>query len=114
VGAELLGIVTGLGKATLQAGRTLLSLLPGLGRIAPAAPATDTALSSALRQHFTPLSGLSYLVFVLLYVPCAATLGAIKAEFGWRWAAFSAGYQTGTAYLAAVLVFQVGRLAGFA
>ncbi|MFZ1710933.1 MAG: ferrous iron transporter B, partial [Anaerolineae bacterium] len=72
------------------------------------------ALSSALRQHFTPLSGLSYLVFVLLYVPCAATLGAIKAEFGWRWAAFSAGYQTGMAYLAAVLVFQVGRLAGFA
>ncbi|MBK9234151.1 MAG: ferrous iron transporter B [Anaerolineae bacterium] len=57
VGAELLGIVTGLGKATLQAGRTLLSLLPGLGGIAPAAPATDTALSSALRQHFTPLSG---------------------------------------------------------
>ena len=113
-GAELLGIVTGLGDATVQAGRTLLSLAPGLGSLAPAAPASDTALSSALRQHFTPLSGISYLVFVLLYVPCVATLGAIKAEFGWRWAAFSAFYQTGIAYLLAVLVFQAGRLAGFA
>ncbi|MBK9234177.1 MAG: hypothetical protein IPO15_25905 [Anaerolineae bacterium] len=89
----------------------LLSLLPGLGGIAPCAGHRHGP-GAALRQHFTPLSGLSYLVFVLLYVPCAATLGAIKAEFGWRWAAFSAGYQTGMAYLAAVLVFQVGRLAG--
>ena len=113
-GAELLGIVTGLGDATVQAGRTLLSLAPGLGSLAPAAPVSDTALSSALRQHFTPLSGISYLVFVLLYVPCVATLGAIKAEFGWRWAALSAFYQTGIAYLLAVLVFQAGRLAGFA
>ncbi len=112
--AELLGIATGLGDATVQAGRSLLSLVPGLGGLGPETPAADTALSRALRQHFTPLSGLSYLVFVLLYVPCAATLGAIKAEFGGRWAAFSALYQTGIAYLAAVLVFQVGRLAGFA
>ena len=114
VKSELLGVVVGLRDATVQAGRALLSLAPGLGGVAAPPPAADTALSRALRQHFTPLSGLAYLVFVLLYVPCVATLGAIKAEFGWRWAAFSALYQTGVAYLAAVLVFQAGRLAGFA
>lgn len=114
VSSELLGVVVGLRDATVQAGRALLSLAPGLGGVAAPPPAADTALSRALRQHFTPLSGLSYLVFVLLYVPCIATLGAIKAEFGWRWAAFSACYQTGVAYLAAVLVFQIGRVAGFA
>ncbi len=111
---ELGAIIRGFGGAVVQAGRTLLSLLPGLGGLAGDAPVSDTALSSALRQHFTPLSGLAYLIFVLLYVPCIATLGAIKAEFGWRWAAFSALYQTGVAYLSAVGVYQVGRLLGYA
>ena len=114
VKSELLGVVVGLRDATVQAGCALLSLAPGLGGVAAPPPAADTALSRALRQHFTPLSGLAYLAFVLLYVPCVATLGAIKAEFGWRWAVFSACYQTGIAYLVAVLVFQIGRLAGFA
>ena len=73
----------------------------------------DTALSQALQDHFTALTALAFLVFVLLYVPCIATMGAIKQEFGSRWAASAAIYQTTFAWLAAVLVFQGGRLLGF-
>jgi ferrous iron transport protein B len=53
------------------------------------------------------------LVFVLLYVPCVATLGAIKHEFGTSWAVTSAVYQTAVAWVAAFLVYQVGTLLGF-
>ncbi len=73
----------------------------------------DTTLSQALQGHFTSLSALAFLVFVLLYIPCIATMGAIKQEFGARWATSAAVYQTLFAWLAAVLVFQVGRLLGF-
>jgi ferrous iron transport protein B len=53
------------------------------------------------------------LVFVLLYVPCVATLGAIKHEFGASWAVTSAVYQTGVAWLVAFIVYQGGLLLGF-
>ncbi len=72
----------------------------------------DTELGSALQTVFTPLSALAFLVFVLLYVPCIATLGTIRSEFGTRWAIFSAIYQTGIAWLMAVGVYQIGALLG--
>ena len=59
------------------------------------------------------LPALAMLVFVLLYVPCVATLGAIKHEFGTSWAVTSAVYQTAVAWVAAFLVYQVGTLLGF-
>jgi ferrous iron transport protein B len=52
------------------------------------------------------------LVFVLLYVPCVATLGAIKHEFGTSWAITSAVYQTAVAWIASFLIYQGGRLLG--
>ncbi|MCK6538521.1 MAG: hypothetical protein L6Q26_00575 [Anaerolineales bacterium] len=45
-------------------------------------------------------------------MPCVATLGAIKHEFGASWAVTSAVYQTVAAWLAALLVYQGGRLLG--
>ena len=50
----------------------------------------DTILSLALRENFNTLSAFALLVFVLLYVPCVATLGAIRHEFGTSWAITSA------------------------
>jgi ferrous iron transport protein B len=70
-------------------------------------------LSLALREHFTPLSASALLVFVLLYVPCIATLSAIKFEFGTSWAVTSAVYQTAVAWVAAFIVYQGGKLLGF-
>ncbi|NLF16194.1 MAG: ferrous iron transport protein B [Lentisphaerae bacterium] len=67
-------------------------------------------LGSALRQaHWSPLRAFAFLVFVMLYAPCAATVVAIGRESGsWRWAAFSVLYSTGLAWIMATLVYQVG------
>ena len=72
-----------------------------------------TGLGPALQAHFTPLSAASFLVFVLLYTPCAAALGAIRREAGAKWAAFTAGYLLVLAWIMAFLVFQLGTLAGW-
>ena len=68
---------------------------------------TGTALSRALETRFTPAAALAFLVYVLLYVPCVATLGALRAEFGLRWAAFAALYQSLLAWVGAVAVYQL-------
>ncbi|WP_221796827.1 Fe(2+) transporter permease subunit FeoB [Oceanobacter mangrovi] len=56
------------------------------------------------------LAAFSYLVLVLLYTPCVATLGAMVREAGSRWMLFVAGWSTGLAYTSAVLVYQIGSL----
>lgn len=111
-GEDLAGIGTGFLDATVNSGRILLSIIPGVNLMDEEAEAQDTVLSRALREHFTPLSAAALLVFVLLYVPCVATLGAIKHEFGISWAVTSAVYQTAVAWLAALLVYQGGLLLG--
>ena len=51
------------------------------------------------------------LVFVMAYAPCLVTLVTIKKETGkWRWAAFSAVYSTVLAFIAAVLIYQIGSI----
>jgi len=66
-------------------------------------------LAAALARAFTPASGLAYLVFVLLYTPCIATVGAIQAEHGRRVAWVTVAYQMATAWVAALLVYQIAR-----
>jgi ferrous iron transport protein B len=112
-GEDLLGIGQGFAEATFSSGKILLSIIPGINLMGTTAEAEDTALSLALRKQFTPLSALALLVFVLLYVPCVATLGAIRHEFGRSWAITSGLYQTLLAWVAALIVYQVGRLLGF-
>ena len=59
----------------------------------------------------TPLMAYCFLLFVLLYFPCLATIAAIKSETGsWRWALFAAGYTTVLAWVVSALVFQIGSL----
>ncbi len=60
---------------------------------------------------FSPLVIAGFLLFVLIYFPCIATIIAIKEEsHSWRWALFSVFYSTGLAWLVAFLVFQIGSL----
>jgi ferrous iron transport protein B len=113
LGEDLSRVSRGLVDASIRSGRILLSIIPGVDLVNEQTQSEDTALSAALRDHFTPLSAASLLVFVLLYVPCVATLGAIKQEFGTSWAWISAVYQTVVAWVAALLVYQVGLLLGF-
>ena len=63
------------------------------------------------RIPITPLAALAYMLFVLIYFPCIATLAAIKQESGsWKWALFAAGYTTVLAWCIAFVVYQLGNL----
>ncbi len=105
-------IVGGFVAAVVESARILVSLLPGVDLVDASAEPPDSTLTTALQQHFTPLSAFAFLVFVLLYVPCIATIGAIRQEFGRPWAVTSAVYQTVIAWLMAFLVYQGGLLLG--
>ena len=59
----------------------------------------------------TPLVAYGYMLFVLIYFPCIATVAAIKNESGsWKWAAFTICYTTLLAWIVAFLVHQVGGI----
>ena len=75
------------------------------------------SLGEALQVSFDRSSGghasaavIAFLVFLLAYTPCVATLGAQKREIGLRWTTFGVGMQLTIAWLLAVAVFQVGKL----
>ena len=57
------------------------------------------------------LGAFSYLLFILLYMPCVATIGVILKEIGAFWAGFSTLWSVAMAYGAAVLCYQLGNLA---
>ena len=64
-----------------------------------------------LQEGITPLIAYAYLIFILLYFPCIATIAAIKNETGsWRWTGFAAIYTTIVAWIASAVVFQIGRI----
>lgn len=66
---------------------------------------STSKLEQSISKNMTPLNALCYMIFVLLYFPCIATLVAIKNESGkWRWALFSAVYSTACAWVCAWLV----------
>ena len=74
----------------------------------------DTDKYTRLQQQMTaegltPLVAYAYLLFILLYFPCLATIVAIKNETGsWRWALFAATYTTLVAWLVSAAVVQAG------
>ncbi|MCX7920722.1 MAG: ferrous iron transport protein B [Clostridia bacterium] len=70
-------------------------------------------LAAALQVYFTPLKAYAFMAFTLLYMPCVAAFGAIKREMNsWKWTLFTVAYQTGVAWIVALLIYQVGRLVG--
>jgi len=79
-----------------------------------AAP-TEYALGGSLRILFTPLQAASFLTFTLLYMPCVAAFAAARRELGGtRRALLAALFQTGVAWFAACVLYNAGRLLGFA
>lgn len=68
-------------------------------------------LSYEKAQPIATLTAFCFLLFVLLYFPCIATIAAIKGETGsWGWALFAAGYTTALAWVVSAVVFQIGCL----
>ena len=71
----------------------------------------DPTLIEHIGQLFNPASGYAFMVFTLLAAPCFAAIGAMKREFNsWKWTLGAVAYQTGLAYVMALIAFQVGRL----
>ncbi|NLI37078.1 MAG: ferrous iron transport protein B [Bacteroidales bacterium] len=72
----------------------------------------NTQMAANIRADgITSLGAFSYLLFVLIYFPCIATISAIKSESGrWKWALFAAGYTTILAWCISFIVYQVGGL----
>lgn len=73
--------------------------------------ATRHGISYDAAAPLATLTAFCFLLFVVLYFPCLATVAAIKGETGsWKWAAFGACYTTLLAWVVSAVVFQVGRL----
>lgn len=65
-------------------------------------------LSVTIMKHFNPMSALSFLVFILLYTPCASTIITLKKEFGTKMALISMFYQFATAWIVSFLFYNIG------
>ena len=67
-----------------------------------------------LRQVFTPVTGLAFMAFTLIYIPCLATIGIIYRETNsWKWTIFTVIYGLILAYLVASLIVGIGGLLGY-
>lgn len=71
-------------------------------------------LINAIQGVFTPLTASAFMVMILFYTPCAATIATIKKETNsYKWPIFMAVYTFLIGWIAAVAVYQIGSLLGF-
>lgn len=69
----------------------------------------STDMINVVRTLFTPASAYAFMVFTLLAAPCVAAIAAIRREMGsLKWTLFALAYQTGLAYVMALVIYQVG------
>jgi len=62
---------------------------------------------------YSPLMAFALMLFIMIYIPCLATLAIVKKELGsWKWPAFQAAYTLLVAFIMAVAVYQIGGLLG--
>ena len=69
---------------------------------------SGNTLTNMASMFSGPFSAFCYLVFVLLYAPCVAVLGAVNKEAGWRWTLLVFSWCTGLAYITATVIYQIG------
>ena len=73
----------------------------------------EASLQGLIMTQFTPLAAYSFMVFILLYIPCLATTATIYKETGSKkWTGFSIIYALVLAYLLSFIVYQGGKLFG--
>ena len=73
--------------------------------------ARQNHISYTQAEPLARLTAFCFLLFVLLYFPCVATIAAIKGETGsWKWGIFAAVYTTALAWIVSAVVYQVGVL----
>ena len=101
--------------AVMQGVGSLLSVARDIVKNSrPVVDAESTQMLASLQSIFpSTLAAVSFLVFVLLYMPCVAAFAAMRREMeSGHWATGAVAAQTCLAWLLATLVFQVGRLLG--
>ncbi|WP_352420220.1 nucleoside recognition domain-containing protein [Proteiniborus sp.] len=73
--------------------------------------ATFASVGSVIDITFTQVTAFAFMVFTIFAAPCFAAIGAMRREFGnWKWTLFAIGYQTGLAYILALIVNVVGGI----
>ena len=116
--AAAVGLVQGLGQIATGLWSALLATLAavpalfGLPQPLPPSPDAPTALQAALRGALAPAAALAYMVYLLLYTPCVATVVALRSEFGRFWAAAAVVYELVLAWGLAWVVYRLA-LAGW-
>ncbi len=106
----LMDVGKGFIDANIQAGEKLLSIF-GIIEIKEEEEKPDTSLMEAVRNAFTPLTAFSFLVFLLLYTPCMATVFAIKQELNsWKWTGISIGLNLTSAWIVTFLIYNIGKI----
>jgi ferrous iron transport protein B len=113
VEAALLSVVVNTGDMLGNLGDPLgisIDVMSSQEEIAEVQGVTSSTLSNMASLFGNQLSAFSYLVFILLYAPCVAVLGAITKEAGWRWMALVFCWSTGLAYVTASSIYQLGSI----
>lgn len=106
-----IGLVSGIGAKELIV--STLGVLYANQEIDDSAE-SEAQIAAALQTVTTAPAALAYMVFVLIYFPCLATLIAIKKETRkWEWAIFAAVYTTALAWLVAFAVYRIGMCVMF-
>ena len=74
----------------------------------------EEAVAHAIAEHhsFTPLTGYAYMAFVLIYIPCVATLAAIRGELRLKYAILALVYEIVLAYVVALIIVSGGHALG--
>lgn len=108
-----IGFGTWQAAATLIPGFLAKEVVVATMNIIYAVPDEDS-LGTLLAGMMTPLQAYSFMAFILLYVPCLATVGVIKKETqSNKWTLFSIGYSFVVGYIICLIIYQVGKLLGF-
>jgi ferrous iron transport protein B len=83
-----------------------------LGILYPVA-AEEAGLAGRVAASLIPAARLAFLVMQMTFIPCVATMAAIKQETGWRWTAFSVGLLLALSLVYGTFTYQAARLAGW-
>lgn len=88
-------------------------LFTSTGLTAGGAGQEEARLAALLSGALTPAAGLGFLTVQMLFVPCVATVAAIKQETdSWKWTAFSVGFLLIVSFVVGIGVYQLARWAG--
>jgi ferrous iron transport protein B len=82
--------------------------IESLEAAAAAQDVNNITFGAMIKRFDGQVGAFAYLLFILLYFPCVATIGAIRREAGTPWAIFVAGWTTTIAYISASSFYQIG------